>query len=158
NEGALDQPFRRPAQLLGGGTGDHGDDAGLDRPPFEPAPVQGCGSNLCCSFPLAASRERAPPACRFESRRRALQSRELALGSARCCSLHRRVRAAVVRQLRRFLAAGGKVLGPGQKAPDDTAGYHVVHMPTRFAFIGYRVLDRSEKDKLTPLNRLYPYS
>jgi hypothetical protein len=57
-------------------------------------------------------------------------------------------------------ATGGKVLllGPGQKAPDDVAGYHVVHMPTRFAFIGYRVLDRSEKDKLTPLNKLYPYS
>jgi hypothetical protein len=30
-------------------------------------------------------------------------------------------------------------------------------MPTRFAFIGYRVLDRSEKDELTPLNKLYPY-
>jgi len=57
-------------------------------------------------------------------------------------------------------ATGGKILllGPGQKAPDDVAGYHVVHMPTRFAFIGYRVLDRSEKDKLTPLNKLYPYS
>jgi hypothetical protein len=56
-------------------------------------------------------------------------------------------------------ATGGKVLllGPGQKEPDDVAGYHVVHMPTRFAFIGYRVLDRSEKDKLTPLNKLYPY-
>jgi hypothetical protein len=49
------------------------------------------------------------------------------------------------------------VLGPGQTAPDDVAGYHVVRMPTRFAFIGYRVLDRSEKDKLTPL-KLYPYS
>src|SRR5215470_16753884 len=57
-------------------------------------------------------------------------------------------------------ATAGKalVLGPGQKAPDDVAGYHVMHMPTRFAFIGYRVLDRSEKDKLTPLNKLYPYS
>jgi hypothetical protein len=57
-------------------------------------------------------------------------------------------------------ATGGKVLllGPGQKAPDDVAGYHVVHMPTRFAFIGYRVLDRSEKEKLTPLNKLYPHS
>src|SRR5262245_17403875 len=50
-------------------------------------------------------------------------------------------------------ATGGKVLiiGPGQKAPDDVAGYHVVHMPTRFVFMGYRVLDRSEKEKLTPL-------
>jgi hypothetical protein len=57
-------------------------------------------------------------------------------------------------------ATGGRVLliGPGQKTPDDVAGYHVVQMPTRFAFIGYRVLDRSEKDKITPLNRLYPYS
>ena len=57
-------------------------------------------------------------------------------------------------------ATSGKalLLGPGQKAPDDVAGYHVVHMPTRVAFMGYRVLDRSEKDKLTPLNKLYPYS
>jgi hypothetical protein len=57
-------------------------------------------------------------------------------------------------------ATGGKILllGPGHKAPDDIAGYHVVHMPTRFAFLGYRVLDRSEKDKLTPLIKLYPYS
>ena len=57
-------------------------------------------------------------------------------------------------------ATGGKllILGPGYNAPDETAGYHVVHMPTRFGFIGYRVLDRSEKDKLTPLNKLYPYS
>jgi hypothetical protein len=28
----------------------------------------------------------------------------------------------------------------------------------RFAFIGYRVLDRSQKDKFTPQNKLYPYS
>ena len=57
-------------------------------------------------------------------------------------------------------ATGGRllILGPGQKAPDEVAGYHVIQMPTRFAFIGYRVLDRSEKDKLTPLNKLYPYS
>ncbi len=56
-------------------------------------------------------------------------------------------------------ATGGKVLllGPGRKAPNNVAGYHVVRMPTRFAFIGYRVLDRSERDKLTPLNKLYPY-
>jgi len=56
-------------------------------------------------------------------------------------------------------ATGGKVLllGPGHKAPNNVAGYHVVRMATRFAFIGYRVLDRSEKDKLTPLNKLYPY-
>src|SRR5215475_6489721 len=56
-------------------------------------------------------------------------------------------------------ATGGKVLllGPGHKAPNNVGGYHVVRMPTRFAFIGYRVLDRSEKDKLTPLNKLYPY-
>ena len=56
-------------------------------------------------------------------------------------------------------ATGGKVLllGPGHEAPQDVAGYHVVRMPTRFAFIGYRVLDRSEKDQLTPLNKLYPY-
>src|SRR5215470_7524894 len=55
---------------------------------------------------------------------------------------------------------GGKVLllGPGHKAPDNVAGYHVVLMPTRFAFIGYRVLDRSEKEKLSPLTKLYPYS
>jgi len=57
-------------------------------------------------------------------------------------------------------ATGGKILllGPGLKKPDEVAGYHVVHMPTRFAFVGYRVLDRNEKDKLTPLNKLYPYS
>jgi hypothetical protein len=57
-------------------------------------------------------------------------------------------------------ATGGKLLllGPGQKAPDNVAGYHVVHSPTRFAVMFYRVLDRSEKDKLTPLNKLYPYS
>jgi hypothetical protein len=57
-------------------------------------------------------------------------------------------------------ATGGKILllGLGQKAPDDVAGYHIVRMPTRFAFIGYRVLDRSEKDRLTLLNKLYPYS
>jgi hypothetical protein len=57
-------------------------------------------------------------------------------------------------------ATGGKVLllGPGHKAPDDTSGYHVVQMPTRFAFIGYRILDRSEKDKLAPLTKLYPPS
>jgi hypothetical protein len=56
-------------------------------------------------------------------------------------------------------ATGGKVLllGPGQVAPGDVAGFHVVPMPTRFAFIGYRVLDRSERDRLTPLNKLYPY-
>jgi hypothetical protein len=56
-------------------------------------------------------------------------------------------------------ATGGKILllGPGQKSPDDVQGYHVVRMPTRFAFIGYRVLDRSEKDRLAPLNRLYAY-
>ena len=47
---------------------------------------------------------------------------------------------------------------PGQEPPGNVAGYHVVRIPTRFAFIGYRVLDRSEKDKLTPLNKLYPYS
>jgi hypothetical protein len=54
---------------------------------------------------------------------------------------------------------GGKVLllGRGHDAPQDVDGYHVVRMPTRFAFIGYRVLDASEKDKLTPLNKLYPY-
>jgi hypothetical protein len=57
-------------------------------------------------------------------------------------------------------ATGGRalLLGPGQKAPDDVASYHVVYLPTRVAFIGYRVLDRSEKDKLTPLNKLYRYS
>jgi hypothetical protein len=57
-------------------------------------------------------------------------------------------------------ASGGTALivGPGQKAPEDVAGYHVVRMPTRFAFIGYRVLNRSEKGQLTPLNKLYPYS
>ncbi|RDJ14373.1 hypothetical protein B5K06_05605 [Rhizobium grahamii] len=56
--------------------------------------------------------------------------------------------------------APGKALivGPGQKVPDDVAGYHVIQMPTRVAFVGYRVLDRSEKDKLTPLIKLYPYS
>ena len=56
-------------------------------------------------------------------------------------------------------ATGGKVLllGRGHEAPQDVAGYHVVRIPTRFAFIGYRVLDRSEKDELTPLNKLYPY-
>jgi hypothetical protein len=34
-------------------------------------------------------------------------------------------------------ATAGKILllAPGHKAPDDVAGYHVVHMPTRFAFI-----------------------
>jgi hypothetical protein len=54
----------------------------------------------------------------------------------------------------------GKALlvGPEQKVPHDTVGYHVVRMPTRYVFLGYRVLDRSEKDKLTPLNKLYPYS
>ena len=57
-------------------------------------------------------------------------------------------------------ATGGKalLLRPGQKEPDDVAGYHVVHMPTRVAFLGYRVLDRSEKDQLTRLNKLHPYS
>src|SRR5215470_17312731 len=53
-------------------------------------------------------------------------------------------------------ATAGKILllGPGHKAPGDVAGYHVVRMPTRVAFLGYRVLDRSEKDTLTPLNKL----
>jgi hypothetical protein len=57
-------------------------------------------------------------------------------------------------------ATGGKALivGRGQNTPEDVAGYHVVRMPTRFAFLGYRVLDRGEKDKLTPLNKLYPYT
>ncbi|MCZ6652024.1 MAG: DUF1254 domain-containing protein [Planctomycetota bacterium] len=57
-------------------------------------------------------------------------------------------------------ATGGKilVLGPGQEAPDEVAGFHVVQMPTRFAFVGYRVLDRSETDKLAPLTKMYPYS
>jgi hypothetical protein len=50
------------------------------------------------------------------------------------------------------------IIGPGQNPPDDAAGYHVIRMPTRFAFIGYRVLDRGEKDKITPLNKIYPYS
>ena len=56
-------------------------------------------------------------------------------------------------------ATGGKLLllGPGQQAQADVAGYHVVHIPTRFAFIGYRVLDRRETEKLTPLTKLYPY-
>ena len=55
--------------------------------------------------------------------------------------------------------AAGKVLilGPGQDVPPDASGYHVVHIPTRFAFMGYRVIDRSEADKLAPLNRLYPF-
>jgi hypothetical protein len=57
-------------------------------------------------------------------------------------------------------ATGGKalLLGPGQKAPADIAGYHVLHMPTRFAFIPYRILDRSEKDKLSRATKIYPYS
>src|SRR5262249_26240593 len=50
------------------------------------------------------------------------------------------------------------IIGPGQNPPGDITGYHVIRMPTRFAFIGYRVLDRSEKDKLPPLNKLYRYS
>jgi hypothetical protein len=56
-------------------------------------------------------------------------------------------------------ATGGRVLllGRGHEAPEDVADYHVVRMPARFAFIGYRVLERSQKDKLTPLNQLYPY-
>lgn len=57
-------------------------------------------------------------------------------------------------------AKGGKLLvvGPAQKVPAGTAGYHVAQIPTRFAFIGYRVIERVEKDKITPLNKLYPYS
>jgi hypothetical protein len=56
-------------------------------------------------------------------------------------------------------ATGSKILllGPGQKAPADVAGYHVVHLSTRVVFMGYRVLDRGEKDKLTPHIKLYPY-
>ena len=57
-------------------------------------------------------------------------------------------------------ATGGKILflGPGQEAPSDITGYHVVHSPTRVLFIGYRILDRSEKDKVAQMNNLYPYS
>jgi hypothetical protein len=57
-------------------------------------------------------------------------------------------------------AAEGKILlvPPGQKAPDDVAGFHVVQMTTRFGFIGYRIMDRAEKDSITPLIKLYPYS
>ncbi len=56
--------------------------------------------------------------------------------------------------------AAGKalILGPGQDLPPDADGYHVVRVPTRFAFIGYRLLDRSQKDKIAALTRLYPYS
>lgn len=56
--------------------------------------------------------------------------------------------------------AAGKalIIGPGQNPSDEIAGYHVIRMPTRFAFIGYRVLDRGEKDNLTPLNKLYSFS
>lgn len=57
-------------------------------------------------------------------------------------------------------ATGGKLLivGPAQDVPAGTAGYHVAQVPTRFAFIGYRVIERGEKDKVTSLNRLYPHS
>jgi hypothetical protein len=50
------------------------------------------------------------------------------------------------------------LIGPGQKTPEDTADYHVIQLPTRGAFVGYRVLDRREKETLTPLIKLYPYS
>jgi len=55
---------------------------------------------------------------------------------------------------------GGKllILGPGQTAPDDVTGYHVVHSATRFVWIPSRIFDRSEKDKLAPLFNLYSYS
>src|SRR5262249_84832 len=49
------------------------------------------------------------------------------------------------------------IIGPGHNPPAEIPGYHVIRMPTRFAFIGYRVLARGEKDKLTALNKLYPY-
>jgi hypothetical protein len=57
-------------------------------------------------------------------------------------------------------ATGGKLLllGPGQKAPNDITGYHVVHAPTRFVWVASRILNRSEKDKLAPLFKLFPYS
>jgi len=56
--------------------------------------------------------------------------------------------------------SGGKVLivGPGQKVPEDVAGYHVVHVSTRFLFTGYRILDRSEKEVISARVLLYPYS
>ena len=56
--------------------------------------------------------------------------------------------------------SGGKVLivGPGQEVPADTAGYHVVHVSTRFLFTGYRILNRSEKEAFSAQVGLYPYS
>ena len=55
--------------------------------------------------------------------------------------------------------AAGKalILGPGQDIPLEAVGYHVVHMPTRFAFIGNRMLTRTEKDELAPLTKPYPF-
>jgi hypothetical protein len=50
------------------------------------------------------------------------------------------------------------IVGPGQEPPENTEGYHVVRCPTRLAFIGYRVLDRAEKDQIAPLNRIYPFA
>jgi hypothetical protein len=57
-------------------------------------------------------------------------------------------------------ASGGRalLLARGQQPPADAADYHLVQMPTRYAFIGYRVMDRGEIDRLTPLNRIYPYA
>jgi hypothetical protein len=56
-------------------------------------------------------------------------------------------------------ATGGKVLiiGPGHTTPEDVTGFHVIHSPTRFVNIGYRIIDRSEKDKIAPLNKVYSY-
>jgi hypothetical protein len=56
--------------------------------------------------------------------------------------------------------SGGKILivGPGQEVPQDTTGYHVVLVSTRFLNTGYRVLDRSAKEEMSAQVRLYPYS
>lgn len=49
------------------------------------------------------------------------------------------------------------IIGPGQTVPDDITGFHVIHSPTRFMSIGYRVIDRAQKDKIVTLNTVYSY-
>jgi hypothetical protein len=62
-----------------------------------------------------------------------------------------------------FKGEGGKtlIIGPGQQAPADTEGFHVIESTTNNIFIGTRLLD-NDKDKavheLGPQFRGYPYA
>lgn len=52
------------------------------------------------------------------------------------------------------------IVGPGQKAPENTVGYRVIESPSVMAFMGFRILnpDPTVARKEFEKSRLYPYS